>query len=181
MMRRDMGAYEEEHGVEAGVFDGVTVARLPYQDDEVSMVLLIPDSHDGLPALEASLDVSKWEGFLGALHPHDGPLVLPRLELRTAANLVPHFEGMGVYDAFDESNADFTGIAQHDGLFISGIFHQAFVKVDEKGTEAAAATGVVVGIDLEPFRVIAEHPFLMVIQDDLTGAILFVGRVVDPS
>jgi len=181
-MRRDF-AEVEEHTVRSGYLDGVSILQLPYRDDEVSMILLVPEASDGLPALEASLDAARWEALTSGLYTHEGVVALPRFELRTQADLVPHFEGLGVVDAFDGDAADFTGIAPPvDGnLFITGIFHQAFVKVDEAGTEAAAATGVVVGNDSEPLSVIADRPFLFAIRDDLTGAILFLGRVTDPS
>lgn len=81
--------------------------------------------------------------------------------------------------------ADLTGLADPaetgDHLYVSGVFHQAFVKIDESGTEAAAASAVVVNDESASVPILVDHPFLFVIQDDLTGAILFVGRVTDPS
>jgi serpin B len=174
----------EEHGVETGWTAEAGVLRMPYKDDEVSMVVLVPHEVDGLPDLEASLDASLWAEALGSLGVGDAPIGLPRLEIDYKTNLIPHLQALGVEAAFDSGAADFTGIATppEDGnLYITGAFHQAFVKVDEAGTEAAAATGVVVGNDSAPMPIIADRPFLFVIQDDLTGAVLFIGRVTDPS
>jgi serpin B len=181
-MNRDFGDMEE-HGVTSAYHDGVWTLSMPYQDDEVSMILLVPDAADGLPALEASLDAARWAELTSGLSRHDGPVRMPRLELRSEVDLVPVLQSLGVEDAFDSEVADFTGIAPPvDGnLFITGVFHQAFVRVDEAGTEAAAATGVVVGTESAPAAVIADRPFLFAIRDDLTGALLFLGRVTDPS
>jgi serpin B len=182
MMTRNLREIEE-HGVRVGFRDGVSVLQLPYRDDEVSMIVLVPDAIDGLPALEASLDAARWRALTRDLSLHSGLVGLPRFELRSEADLVPHLRGLGVVDAFDAQAADFTGIAPPvDGnLHITGVFHQAFVKVDERGTEAAAATGVVVGTESASMDVIADRPFVFAIRDDLTGAILFLGRVTDPS
>lgn len=174
----------EEHSIETGWTAEAGVLRMPYKDDEVSMVVLVPHEVDGLPDLEAGLDASVWADALGSLSVSDVPIGLPRLEIDYKTNLIPHLQALGVEAAFDSGAADFTGIATppEDGnLYITGAFHQAFVKVDEAGTEAAAATGVVVGNDSEPMPIIADRPFLFVIQDDLTGAILFIGRVTDPA
>jgi len=170
----------EEHSVQAGWFDGVSALRLPYQDDELSMIVLLPDAVDGLPDLEAGLDAARFDAFIATLYPAQAPIAFPRLEMTYKQNLVPMLDALGMPTAFS-SDADFTGIAPDDGLAITGVFHQAFVKVDEAGTEAAAATAVVVGDTSAPMPFYADHPFLFVLRDDLTGAVLFVGRVTDPS
>lgn len=178
MMHMDLDSLET-HGVEAGWSEGVAVLRLPYQDDEVSMVLLVPDAHDGLPDLEAGLDAARWQALTADLTPASVPIGLPRFELEFEADLGAALSGLGMPTAFSDG-ADFTGIAADGGLSISGVYHKAFVKVDEAGTEAAAATGVVVGVTSAPMPIVADRPFLFAIQDDLTGALLFVGRVTDP-
>jgi serpin B len=173
----------EEHGIQLGWVDDVSVARMPYQDGEVSMVLLVPDVADGLAALEADLDAATYATYLGSLSDGDGVVVMPRIEMEYEVELKDVMADLGMASAFDSATADFTGMADAaDGrLHIDGIFHKAFVSIDEYGTEAAAATAVVVGVDSAPPMVRADHPFLFVVQDDLTGAILFVGRVTDPS
>lgn len=173
----------EEHGIESGWADGVQLLRLPYQDDEVSMVLVIPQEGDGLPDVEAGLDQAQFDTWLAALGPSEANIAMPRLEMKYEKELSSTLSSLGMPVAFTDG-ADFSGIAipPEDGVLkITGVFHQAFVSVDEAGTEAAAATGVVVGNDSAPEPIFADRPFLFVVQDDLTGAILFVGRVTDPS
>lgn len=182
MMNMDLEDVEE-HGIEAGWADGVTALRLPYQDDEVSMVLLIPDAADGLPDVEAALNAETYRDWTSDLSRVDVPIAMPRVEMRYDKELSPTLAGLGMPTAFTDA-ADFTGIAipPEDGVLkITGVFHQAFVSIDEAGTEAAAATAVVVGNDSAPEPIRADRPFVFVIQDDLTGAVLFVGRVTDPS
>jgi serpin B len=187
VMHLDLEDLDEpaEAGFDVAWVDGAAVVRLPYEEHEVSMILVVPDEADGLPAIEAGLDGPTWSAWVDALQPTSELLLaLPRLELRTEADLIPPLGALGVSDLFDPLAADLTGMAippEGGNLRVSGVFHQAFVKVDEAGTEAAAATGVVVTNDSAPMEIAATHPFLFVLHDDLTGAILFVGRVGDPS
>lgn len=180
IMQMDLREVEEGHGIEAGWRDGVATLRLPYQDDEVSMVVLIPDDSAGLSALEAELSQELFDHHLAGVALHDGPIGLPKMRIDDKRDLVPLLKDLGIIDAFEWGTADFTGIADDD-LYVTGVFHQSFVMVDEEGTEAAAGTGVVVGRESAPMPVIADKPFLFSIRDDLTGALLFVGRVIDPS
>jgi serpin B len=106
---------------------------------------------------------------------------LPRFSLRTRLDLQPLLAKLGVTDLFDESKADFSGIAPVPGLFVGAFVHEAWVKVDEEGTEAAAATGAVVGLRSVDFPIVFDRPFVFMIRDALTGAVLFTGRVMDPS
>jgi serpin B len=100
-------------------------------------------------------------------------------------SLVPVLKSMGMIDAFVPNTADFSGMNGKRDLFISAVIHKAYVDVDEEGTEAAAATGVVVGITsfgpehIPVFR--ADHPFLFLIRDNLSGSILFIGRLMNPK
>lgn len=176
----------EENPFSIGFFDGGTVVRLPYQDDEVSMLLVVPDATDGLPALEAAIDAGVVDGWFGALDSSSASFYLrmPKFEVTFESDLVPVLGALGMSTPFsaDTANFDRMAQAQEDGrLFITGVYHKAFVKVDEVGTEAAAASGVVVGVESAPPMVDATHPFLFVIRDDLTGSVLFVGRVLDPT
>jgi len=176
----------EEHHIETAWTDDAAIVRLPYKDDEVSMILVVPHALDGLPDLEAGLDAARFDQWVADLEPAGDVLVtMPKFEFEWEADLVPVLEDLGMPSAFDRETADFTGMAdtppEEGRLRITGVFHKAFVKVDEVGTEAAAATGVVVGTDSAPEPIYADHPFLFAIRDDLTGAILFVGRVTDPS
>jgi serpin B len=108
---------------------------------------------------------------------------LPRFELRTQADLNQALGALGIADAFDPARADFTGISTEEPLYISGVLHEAFIAVDEAGTEAAAATAVIIGTTSLPIDVVEidfDRPFLFALQDRETGIALFLGRVLDP-
>jgi serpin B len=173
--------------------DGVKVLEMNYVGGDLAMTLVLPDAREGLPALEQSLDARRLEGWTAALTPQKVVVALPKFTIDPPSSLAlaDVLKGLGMRLAFDRDRADFTGIAAPpnpaDRLVISNVFHKAFVKVDEKGTEAAAATAAVMqraGAMPDPqrpqeFR--ADHPFLFLIRDLETGAILFLGRVTDPA
>jgi serpin B len=163
------------------------VLQLPYEGDDVSLVVLLPRKDDGLPALEDSLTPARLAGWLAAADRARQAVEvhLPRFRLETGFTLKAALTSLGMTDAFEPSRADFSGMSSAPpGLFIGEGFHSAFVEVDEEGTEAAAATGIVVMPASMPppkpvFR--ADHPFLFLIRDDVTGTVLFLGRVADPA
>ncbi len=169
----------------------LAVLEMPYKGGALAMLVLLPDQPDGLAALEASLSAVRIDAIVGALAPATVDLALPKFEVNPSVGMPLREEltalGMGV--AFDRRRADFTGIANpknpEDRLAIGDVFHKAFVKVDEKGTEAAAATAVVIAraggamAQAQSFK--ADHPFLFLIRHQASGAILFLGRVSDPS
>jgi serpin B len=160
---------------------GFTLLELPYKGDRTSMVVLLPDARDGLAAVEKQ----PWgqELFEGLRETKLQEVVLPRFKLTARYELAKVLETLGMKTAFG-SKADFTGIAgKKDPLQISKVIHKAFVDVNEEGTEAAAATAVVMRAGGPPAaapRFVADHPFLFFIREKATGTILFVGRVVDP-
>ena len=170
--------------------DGVKVLALPYKGDAMSMVVVLPDDVEGLSAVEASLTPERLDVLVKALAPQRVAVSLPKFEVNPSAalSLGDLLKVMGMSVAFDRQKADFTGIANPpdpaDRLFIGGVFHKAFVKVDEKGTEAAAATAVVMmRAQAMPVRSVefkADHPFLFFLRDDVSGLILFMGRVAEP-
>jgi serpin B len=173
--------------------NGLMALELPYKGGQMSMLVVLPDATDGLPALEASLDAAGLESIVRSLAPTLVAVSLPKFEVDPARSLSlgDLLVALGMRAAFDPQKADFTGIANPpnpaDRLVISRVFHKAFVKVDEKGTEAAAATAVVMmraGSALhrdEPVVFRADHPFLFFIRDHATGLVIFMGRVADPS
>ena len=160
--------------------DGVQVLELPYSGRDLSMVVLLPSEPDGLAALEASLTADNLARWLAGLREREVRVDLPRFKMTSEFDLTKTLEAMGMTEAFGVA-ADFSGIDGRRGLFISKVVHKAFVSVDEEGTEAAAATGVVMKkTSIAPlFR--ADHPFVFVIRHNQTGSILFVGRVMDPT
>ena len=163
--------------------DGIQVLELPYRGNELSMVVLLPEQPDGLAALEAKLGPLTLDAWSGPLTPKELAVSLPRFKMTVAATLNEPLKALGMKSAFSD-DADFSGMTGGKGTAISDVLHKAFVEVNEEGTEAAAATAVVMRTTSvepppEPFK--ADHPFVFFIRDKSTGAILFIGRVVDPS
>jgi serpin B len=154
---------------------------LPYIGGNVRMVLLMPAA-GGFDAFEQGLTDSRLESILAALSARSVVLTMPKFGVRSAFDLIPPLQALGMTDAFGA--ADFSGIDGQKDLFISSAVHQAFVAVDEIGTEAAAATAAAVSLTAGPVRPIAvtiDRPFLFLIQDPQTNTVLFLGRVVDPG
>jgi serpin B len=162
---------------------GVTVAELPYEGDEVSMIVLLPDAVDGLAAVESQLSPERLASWTSDLPRQDVLVYLPRFSLESRFGLGPTLSAMGMPLPFS-SGADFSGMNGRHDLFVSALVHKARVDVDEEGTEAAAATGVVVGLKaarpVQPPTFRADHPFLFLIRHAPTGAMLFLGRVTEP-
>jgi serpin B len=165
---------------------------LAYEKRGFSMLVLLPDAVDGLAALEDGLTAAALDRIAATLVPTRVAVALPKFEVSPAraAALSPLLRDMGLSAAFDRDRADFTGIADppdpRDRLFIGEVFHKAFVKTDEKGTEAAAATAVPMmrigsALPSRPVSFVADHPFLFLIRDNASGLVLFMGRVSDPS
>ena len=170
--------------------EGFSAAGLPYGEDaEVRMWVLLPDEDSDLPSLEASLDAASLDAALnGAGIREEVQVALPKLELRTQVNLNQPLADLGMPSAFDPIEADFSGMiegapAGGSDLFIGDVVHEAYVKIDERGTEAAAATAVIMNDTAfeEPQVFTIDRPFLFLVRDELSGAILFMGRIEDPS
>ena len=163
---------------------GVQIAELPYRGG-LSMVVVLPDAADGLDAVEARL-ADGYQGWLKALDLELLDLELPRWTVSSHLSLAKPLAAMGMPAAFS-SRADFSGMTDHERLCIDRVLQQAFVDVNEEGTEAAAVTAVVIRsisdvVDTrKPTVFHADHPFMYLIRDTNTGAILFIGRVVDPQ
>ncbi|MGC4122633.1 MAG: serpin family protein [Myxococcales bacterium] len=156
-------------------------AELPYDGDEIAMTLVMPKTGT-LASYEAGLDGQKIASIVAALHSETLLIHLPRFGFEWKTSLAQALSGLGMGIAFTEA-ADFSGIHAGGGLLISDVIHQTFVKVDEAGTEAAAATAVVVGTTSMPQgrEVAFDRPFLFFVRDVPTGAVLFVGHVYDPK
>jgi serpin B len=158
------------------------ILELPYAGDDLSMIALLPADPNGLADLEDALSVENLSGWTRRIRRREVHVSLPRFTMRCGFELSETLQAMGMTDAFDDA-ADFSGIDGTRSLYISAVFHQAFVDVNEQGTEAAAATAVVMAPKGLPppvptFR--ADHPFVFLIRDNHTGSVLFVGRVVNP-
>jgi len=160
----------------------VQAVELPYNGGELAMLLLVPDAGT-FASFEESLDYETYEEIVGQLEERRVHLGLPQFEFDFALSLVDALRSLGMEDAFDPDAADFSGIDGAHDLYISNVLHKAFVSVDEIGTEAAAATAVVVDVTAipgEPVTLTIDRPFLFVIRDIPTDTILFIGRVVEP-
>ncbi len=157
--------------------------ELPYVNDELSMIILLPRRIDGLSSLEETLVLEKFSGWLGELGKRKVIVSVPKFRMTSQFGLADVLRSMGMTDAFSRK-ADFSGMNGKRDLFISAVIHKAYVDVNEEGTEAAAATAVVMITSAMPgqlpvFR--ADHPFLFLIRDNKTGSILFIGRAMNPS
>ena len=161
--------------------EGYQAVELPYDGRELAMVVLLPQAGD-FERFESALDAGRVEQIIGSLEYQQVRLTMPRFEFESGFSLKEALAALGMADAFSEQ-ADFSGMTGQRDLFISEVVHKAFVSVDEAGTEAAAATAVIMKLTAaveEPVEVTMDRPFIFLIRDLETGAILFVGRVVEP-
>ncbi len=165
--------YESE-----GEFEAI---ELPYKGDDVSMLIILP-SAGNFSTFEPSLDTALIDNIVTNMNKEFIRLYLPSFSFEWSTSLVDILKKLGMTDAFG-FDADLSGINGLETLAITDILHKAFIGVDEKGTEAAAATAVIIGetaIEDPDIIVSADHPFILLIRDKNTGTILFMGRVIDP-
>lgn len=162
--------------------DGYEAVELPYDNRSISMLLIVPDAGQ-FSDFEARLDAERLAGIVGALDTQKVHVVMPKFTFESAFSLADPLSALGMAPAFT-SDADFSGINGRRDLYISDVMHKAFVKVDEAGTEAAAATAVVMkaaGMPMdEPVLLRVDRPFIFLIRDEPTNTILFLGRMLDP-
>ncbi len=166
--------------------DTLQIIELPYSGDDLSMLILLPASKKGITVLENSLTPQLLDTLTHSLKERTVSLFLPRFTVTSTLRLDQTLRTLGMTDAFDPAKADFSGMTvSKDELFIGAVVHKAFIDVNEKGTEAAAATGVVINLTSampEPVPVFrADHPFLFLIRENSSGSILFMGRVAKPE
>lgn len=170
-----MHATLAQAGVAVG--DGWQAVQLPYEGNELAMTVVLPDAG-------REVDAAELPEILAAPRPGGVELALPRWTFRTEVSLREMLTGLGMPTPFDAASADFTPMTESDEqLLIDDVYHQVFVAVDEQGTEAAAATAVVMRATsavMTPNRLVVDRPFLFVIHDVAHGTPLFVGRVDDP-
>lgn len=162
---------------------GYQAIELPYYSGALSMLIVVPDEGQ-FQVFEQTLAYSVIEEIVNNLSLVSLILTMPKFEYQSEFSLIGSLSQMGMSDAFDPERADFSGIdGGYGGLFIADIRHKTFISVDEEGTEAAAATGVVMGTVsvITPKEIVINRPFIYLIRDVETGAILFIGRVLNPT
>ncbi|VVB77166.1 Serpin (serine protease inhibitor) [uncultured archaeon] len=161
----------------------LSALSLDYKGSDLSMLILLPVASNGLQPLEANLSTSEIASIKSGLVRKQVDVWMPRFSLTQSQELSGTLKSLGMKVPFDSMLANFSGINATAGLYITGVFHKAFINVNETGTEAAAATGVVIGTTAVQFPVQfrADHPFVFFIMDKSTGAILFMGRVENPA
>jgi len=172
-LKEDFRYYEDEK---------LQAIELPYKGDEISMLVILPSETEGITEIENTFTAKSLNVLLSKMWMAKVDVYFPKFKLVWGTFALNNaLIELGMPDAFG-GKADFSGINGIGGLFISDVFHKAFIEVNEKGTEAAAATGVVMKkvVGIEPiFR--ADHPFIFIIKDNRSGSILFMGRVMNPA
>lgn len=177
----------QQHRLRYGDSGGVQVLELPYADDgTLSMLILLPKKIDGLSELEKLLTSENLQNWSAGLKSRLVNVHLPKFKMTSEFELGDVLSAMGVPLAFSDK-ADFSGMSTEEQLYFSAVIHKAFVDVNEEGTEAAAATAVAIRAAAErvrpeePVEFRADHPFVFLIRDNRTEAVLFLGRVVNPK
>jgi serpin B len=173
----------ENHEVyTAAVGSGYQAVELPYYGNDFSMLVILPDQGT-FAAFEQSLNYPLISQIVNNLAVRDVQLRMPKFGYVSKFDVSNALAGLGMTDAFDPGTADFSGMDGFRDLFISKAIHQAFISVDENGTEAAAATAIVMSYTSihDPLQVTVNRPFIYLIRDKQTGAILFLGRVINPN
>jgi serpin B len=163
--------------------DGWQAVEFPYAGETAAMDILVPDEGN-FEAFDSSFDIATLDTMLNGLQPTSMTFGLPKFTFTRDFGLNAQLSALGMPDAFDPDRADFSGMTGKPDLFISDVIHKAFVAVDEKGTEAAAATAVIMELASAPMyevTLIVDRPFIFIIRDTVSGQILFMGRVVNPA
>lgn len=164
--------------------DDLQMVQLPYEGKDLSMIVVLPRKVDGLAALEKQLTAARVAGWVGKLAVREVDLALPRFKMTKEFSLKKVLSNLSMPSAFIPGTADLTGMnGTGPRLFISAVVHKAFVDVNEEGTEAAAATAVVVKTTSARLthNFHADHPFVFLIRDNRSGSVLFMGRLADPA
>ncbi|HEY8086481.1 MAG TPA: serpin family protein [Polyangiaceae bacterium] len=182
-LMHDTGYYRHTHVATGDA--PYAVLEVPYGAPGLSMIVLLPDAKDGLPRLEARLDTAMLDAATSKLDTRRVDVAFPRFRNTSSFMLGQALSALGMASAFSSKEADFSGMDGTRELFLGAVVHKAFVAVDEKGTEAAAATAVAMaGAAMPtdpPIPFHADHPFLYVIADTTNRTVLFMGRIADPT
>ncbi len=165
--------------------DQFQAVSLPYGSESLSFEVILPKPGADLSTVAAQLDASTWQGWMNQMRSRPGTIQLPKFQFEYEANLIPALQALGMGLAFEPGKADFSGLTEIEA-FINQVRHKTFIEVNEEGTEAAASTAIGImptSIAMPPedsFEMVVDRPFVAAIRDRNTGALLFVGAIVDP-
>lgn len=171
---KDLNFFQDDH---------IQAVDLPYLNTDFAMTILLPDA-GAFPEVETELDRYQYSTILDDMQSESVNLHMPKFDFISDIDAKAPLIALGMEEAFDMDQADFSGITDEDELYISDVLHQAAISVDESGTEAAAATAVIIavkGMPVEPISMVVDRPFLFFIRHVPTGSILFMGRVTNPN
>ena len=161
--------------------DDLQILELPYEGEDISMLILLP-KEDSLEKVEKDLTIEKLSELKGMMKERQISVSIPRFSFETKYFMADALKQMGMPSAFDPDKADFSGMTGANELYVTSLIHQAFIEVNEEGTEAAASTSISMGItSVRPDFFYADRPFIFIIQEKTTGTMLFIGRVSDPG
>ena len=173
----------QQHSFKYAEDQNYQAVELPYDGNQLSMVILLPAAGQ-LSSFESWLNTQQLGNILGNFRIDTVSLTMPKFTVQSEFGLKWVLSALGMTDAFDPTKADFSGMDGAKDLFISDVVHKAYVSVDENGTEAAAASGIMVGTTAMPVNIktlTIDRPFIFLIRDIPTNTILFIGRVTDPT
>lgn len=173
----------QEHSFKYAEGADYQAVELPYDGNQLSMLVILPGA-DRFTSFEAALNSQKIDNIISSLQSSPVNLTMPKFKIESSFGLKSALTALGMPQAFDPSLADFSGMDGVKDLYISDVVHKAYVSVDEPGTEAAAASGVIVGTTSMPVNiktVTLDHPYIFLIRDIPTGTVLFIGRVMNPA
>jgi serine protease inhibitor len=172
------------HEIPFGYFSSseVTVVNLPYGNESYNYTVLLPPSGQSVGSFVAGLSTGKWSEWTSGLNTnHNLHLYMPKFELDYKIELPDALESMGMGVAMSPGFADFSRISSGGNLYVSDVNHKTYIKLDEEGTEAAAATSIGISMTSLPPSVLIDRPFVFVIHEKQTGAILFIGKIMNPK
>ena len=165
--------------------DNFQAISLPYGDGQMSMYIFLPSRESDLNTFLASLNADNWENWISQFQEQKIEVQIPKFKLEYETSLIDTLKTLGMSIAFDEGHADFSRMAPLENLdsnlYIAKVAHKTFIEVNEEGSEAAAVTGIGIGVTSLPPQFIAERPFFFAIRDNETKTVLFMGTVVDPQ
>ncbi|CAI5780098.1 Hypothetical predicted protein [Podarcis lilfordi] len=158
------------------------ILELPYDKNEMSMFILLPDKKGGAHQVEKELTYAKFQEWTSSknMQKQKVDIYVPKFKLEETYELNKLLVALGMTDVFTRGKADLSGMSGSKNLFVSKAIHKSYVVVNEEGTEAAAATGVGVSTTSMPVQIRADHPFIFLIRNNKTQSILFLGRYNSP-